>query len=96
MKTVEELVSDIPWWVDYDEFADEWRVYCHRDHFPDGCVSLDGVYNKGTALFLAASPLIYKAAYDLVRAFDSRTLTVDHVDKLREALESASEIKEAK
>lgn len=96
MKTVEELVSDLPWWGDYDEFADEWRVYCHRDHFLDGQVSLDGEYEKGTALFLAASPSIYKAAYDLVRAFDSRTLTVDHVDKLREALESASEIEEAK
>lgn len=96
MKTVKELVSDLPWWVEYDELSDEWRVSCHRDNYPGGYVSLDGGYDKGTALFIAASPLIYKAAYDLVRAFDSRTLTGEHFDKLREALESASEIEEAK
>ena len=96
MKPVEELATDLPWWCDYDDFREAWRVFCHRDRLPDGSVSLDGEFDKKTALLLAASPSIYKAAYDLVRAFDSRTLTVDHVDKLREALESASEIEEAK
>lgn len=64
MKKADEIFGDTPWWADYDDFEDCWKVYCTRKGFPDGAVTLDGEYDEATAKAIASLPELYKALYD--------------------------------
>lgn len=64
MKSVDEVFTDLPWWADYDEFEDCWKVYCTRKGFPDCAVTLDGNYDEKTAKAIASLPKLYKVAVE--------------------------------